>query len=159
MLQVWRVQQVAAILTLILLALNLSLQLYNYINWRGGILETPYIGVPIILLALGLVIWGFAIFWDLRMKMWREQMAVTMERNPYAKEKMYAKEIMLYGLTWLPVMDKLAKDDPEMRKSADAFKVWIRRAINEDPGTKAEWDSLLEYIKDYPDHIGNIDKK
>jgi membrane protein YdbS with pleckstrin-like domain len=88
MLQVWRMQQVAQIITLLLLALNLALQLYGFMTWRKGLFESPYTAIPTIVLALGLLIWAFAIFWDLRMKMWREQVTVTMEKNPYAKEKM-----------------------------------------------------------------------
>lgn len=133
MLQMWRVQQIAQIATIILLALNLSLQVYNFMSWRGSVMASPYTGVPLILLVLVAVIWVAAIIWDMRMKMWREQMTVIAERNPYMREKMSTKEVVLMGLTWLPLLDKLGKDDPEVRASAAALRKWIGEVTKADP--------------------------
>jgi hypothetical protein len=159
MLQVWRLQQVAAILTLVLLALNLAIQLYDKVSWRGGLFENSYTAVPLIMLVLVAAIWGFSVFWDLRMKMWREQMSVTMERNPYAKEKMYAKEISGYAFFWLPVLENLGKTDPQAKAAADSLRSWINKALLEDPAAQAEWKELLEYIGKVPDHVDKIGKK
>ncbi len=159
MLQVWRLQQVAAILTLALLSVNLALQIYNFMNWREGLFASPYSAVPILLLIIVAVIWGIAIVWDLRMKMWREQMAVAMERNPYSKEKMYAKEISGYALFWLPVLDNLGKTDPEARASADALRSWIKKALKDDPAAQGEWSDLLKYIGKYPASLEEFEKK
>ena len=157
MFQVWRLQQVAAILTLVLLSLNLSLQIYNYMQWRPEILS-PYILVPLLFLLITLAIWTVALFWDLKMKMWREQMSVTMERNPYAKEKMYAKEIVQYAMLYLPILDNLGKTDPEVKAYADSFRVWINKAIKEDPAAMMEFKELLEYIGKVPDKVEKIGK-
>ncbi|HUW42818.1 MAG TPA: hypothetical protein VMW02_01130 [Thermoplasmata archaeon] len=159
MLQVWRLQQVAAILTLALLSLNLALQMYNFMDWREGVFSSPYYAVPILLLLITLVIWGFAIFWDLRMKMWREQMAVAMERNPYAKEKLYAKEIANYAFMWLPILDNLGKTDPEAKAHADSLRTWVDKALKDDAAAMMEWKELLEYIGKYPDRVGDLGKK
>jgi hypothetical protein len=159
MLQVWRLQQVAAILTLVLLSLNLAFQMYNFMNWREGIFSTPYMAVPILLLAITFVIWIIAVIWDLKMKMWREQMAVAIERNPYAKEKMYAKEISGYAFFWLPVLENLGKTDPQAKSAADSLRTWINKALSEDPSAQTEWKELLEYIGKVPDHIDKIGKK
>ncbi len=133
MLQMWRVQQIAAVMTLVLMAINLSLQVYDYMSWRSGVFSSPYTGALIILLALGLIIWVLSMVWDTRLRMWREQMTVLIERNPYAKEKMSSKEVMVYALTWLPIMDKLGKDDPEVRASAAALRKWIEEVVKSDP--------------------------
>jgi len=159
MLQVWRLQQVAAVLTLALLSLNLALQMYNFMNWREGLFSSPYYAVPILLLIIVAIIWAFAIFWDLRMKMWREQMAVAMERNPYAKEKLYAKEIANYAFMWLPILDNLGKTDPEAKAHADSLRTWVDRALKDDAAAMAEWKELLEYIGKYPDRVGQLGKK
>jgi hypothetical protein len=71
MLQMWRFQQVSQIATLALLALNLALQVYNFMSWRGSIFSSPYTAVPFLLLILVASIWAVVVFWDLRMKMWR----------------------------------------------------------------------------------------
>ena len=97
MLQMWRVQQVAQILTIGMLAVNLTLQIYPYMKWReGDFFATPYVGASLILLALVAGVWAFALIWDMRLKMWREQMTVAVEKNPFTKEKMTPKEIMVY---------------------------------------------------------------
>jgi hypothetical protein len=158
MLQVWRLQQVAAILTLVLLSLNLALQIYNYMQWRPAIIS-PYILVPILLLMITLAIWLFALFWDLKAKMWREQMAVAMERNPYAKEKLYAKEIANYAFMWLPILDNLGKTDPEAKAHADSLRTWVDKALKDDAAAMMEWKELLEYIGKYPDQVGRLGKK
>lgn len=148
MLQVWRLQQVAQVLTIVLLAITLSLQLYDYVRWRAGpLFETPYVGVPILLLILAIIIWCIAIYWDLRLKMWREQATVLIERNPYTKEKLTSKEIVVYGLMWLPIMEKMAKDDPKLAEAVEIVKQWMKRVSEEDPNT-------IPGIKDIFDHIG-----
>jgi hypothetical protein len=148
MLQVWRVQQVAAILTLALMALNLALQAFDLIKWReDSPLSTSWIGVPMILLLLAMAIWSFAIFWDLRLKMWRDQATVLVERNPYSKEKMSSKELAMYAITWLPIMEKMGQDDPKIKAAADGFREWLRKAYAADP-------ILREDLKDLKDHMG-----
>jgi len=133
MLQMWRVQQMSAILSLVMLAITDALLVYDMVSWRSGIFETPYTGATVILLGIALVIWGASIIWDLKLKMWREQTTVLIERNPYAKEKMSSKEVVLYGLTWLPVLDTLGKNDPEAKASADALRKWIEHVTADDP--------------------------
>jgi hypothetical protein len=147
MVQIWRLQQVAQLLTLALLALNLSLQLYGYIRWRGAFFATPYTGVLFILLVLAAVIWGFAIFWDKRMKMWREQMTVLMERNPYAKERMPSKEIVAYELIWLPLLDKLGKDDPQIEAAAKGLRDWIKKLSDQDPELAKDVKEVYDFIR------------
>jgi hypothetical protein len=159
MLQMWRVQQVAQVLTIILLALNLSLQLYGFISWRkGSFFSTPYAGVPLILLVTVAIIWGFAIVWDMRFKMWREQMAVVVERNPYAKERMTSKELVFYGITWLPVLEQLAKQNPEVKPAAEAMRNWLKQAAKEDPIATADMKEILDLIAKDPSKVLDLEK-
>ena len=147
MLQVWRIQQVAQVITIVLLAVNLSLQLYTFMEWReGSVFATPYTGATLILLILAAVIWAFAIFWDLRLKMWREQATVLVERNPYVKEKMSSKEIALTMLVYLPLIEKLGKDDPSMKVTGEALRAWLNKALVQDANTSRDLDDLLKYI-------------
>lgn len=147
MLQMWRVQQVAQVITIALLAVNLSLQIYTFMHWReGSLFATPYTGATMIVLVLAAIIWGFAIIWDLRLRMWREQATVLMERNPYVKEKMTAKEIMIYGTLWLPLMENLGKTDPKMKEAAEALKEWLTRSMNGDEILTKDVDEILQHI-------------
>jgi len=147
MLQVWRLQQVAQILTLVLLAINLALQIFGLIKWReDSLLSTSWIGVPMILLVLAALIYTFAIIWDLRLKMWRDQATVLVERNPYSKEKFSSKELALYSITWLPVMDRMGKDDPKIKAAADGLRDWLRKAFKEDATLQADLQEVIEHI-------------
>jgi len=147
MLQVWRLQQVAQILTLALLALNLSLQVWGYVKWRNEFLANPISGVLLILLLLALGIWTFAILWDIRFKMWREQQAVLIERNPYAKERMAAKEIALYEIIWMPLLERLARDDPKIAAAASDLREWLSKLAKDDPVLERDLKELYEYIR------------
>lgn len=145
MLQIWRLQQVSQILTLLLMAGNLSLLIWGYMKWRGEILGS-YAGVIVILLILTAIIWLFAFMWDIRLKMWREQMTVLTERNPYAKERMAAKEIAIYEMLWIPLMEKLGKDDPKMRKAAVELRTWMDRLHEEDPVLARDLEDIYKYM-------------
>ena len=149
MLQMWRLQQVAQVLTLVLLALNLALQVFGLIKWRtGSPLSISYVGVPMIMLLLVMIIWTFAIFWDLRLKMWRDQMNVAVERNPYSKERLSSKEVFIYALCYLPVIERLGKDDPKLREVAEVLKKWFKKETEDDP-------QLVKDVKEIFDHIGS----
>ncbi len=145
MLQMWRLQQVAAIGTLVLLIINLSLSLFGYIKWREP-LNNPYFTVPLIAILIALGVWGFAIFWDLRLKMWRDQATVLVEKNPYTKEKMYSKEIAIYKVVYLPILRQLGKDNPEINKAADALENWLNKTAVEDPLTVNDLKDIFQYI-------------
>jgi hypothetical protein len=159
MLQMWRFQQVSQIATLALLALNLSLQVYNFVSWRGSVFESPYTAVPLILLILVAGIWAFAIFWDMRMKMWREQMAVAMERNPYAKERMYSKELVIYSMLWLPMLEHMGEKDPKLKESADHLRAWLKKAYDDDKSLRKETGDILRYMGTESDDIFGLLKK
>ncbi len=146
MLQMWRIQQVAQIVTIALLAANLSLTVFNYMQWREGPFESPYTGVPIIMLLLVALVWGVAIVWDIRMKMWREQATVLIERNPYVKEKMSSKEVALISLFNLPLVEKLAEDDPKFKPYAEGLKAWLNKAMEQDANIKRDVDDIFKHI-------------
>ncbi len=160
MLQFWRIQQVAQILTLVLLGVTDSILLWGKIQWRGGIISNPYVGPMIILLSIALVIWFFAIFWDLRLKMWREQTSVLIEKNPYMKERMAPKEIAIYAMTWIPVMEHLGKDDPVLKVYADELKDWLKREMKEDKLAPRDLEDILRHMgSERKDLFGLHDKQ
>ncbi len=156
MLQVWRIQQVAQILTIAMLAISLTLQVYGYMQWREGTLfATPYVGGVLILLVLAAVIWGFAFLWDMRLRMWREHAAVLIERNPYAKEKWYSKEIVMYNLIMLPILEKLGEDDEKLQSYAKTVRAWMDKSLEKDPATQREVRELVEFVGMKPEDVLN----
>lgn len=141
MLQMWRFQQIAAVMTLGLLALNLSLQVNSFMNWRGGWFSNPYLGVPFILLVLISVIWCVSVVWDLKMKMWREQAAVMYERNPYSKEKLVSKEVVQMSGFWIPDLRKSGNIE-----EAEFIRRWLKKELETDPALRSELKDLLSRI-------------
>ena len=160
MLWMWRVQQVSLPLTLMLMAINLSLTILGLIKWReDSLLSTSWIGVTLIFLLLAAAIATFALIWDLRLKMWRDQATVLVERNPYSKEKMSAKEIMIYGVLWLPLLDDIGKRDPRAKVAADALREWIKKASKEEAVMDKDLDDIFKYIGFGKAELMDFDKK
>ena len=148
MLQVWRLQQVSQIVTLVMLTATLSGIIWGYVKYRGGIFGNSVFGILIIALIIGLAVWTFAIFWDTRLKLWRDQMQVLVEKNPYTHEKMSPKELFTYVITWIPIMENLTKNDPKMDASLNVLKEWVRNEVANDP-------HLVQEVKEILDHIGS----
>lgn len=150
MLQMWRLQQVAQILVLTMMAITDALLVYDYTDGLrvGGepLISDRFIGVLFVLILIGAAIWTFAIIWDLRLKMWREQMTVLAEKNPFTKEKLTPKEVYIFGTLWLPMLERLGKDDPALKNSAEDLRRWILRSLKDDKVTDAELDTVLKYI-------------
>lgn len=159
MLQVWRLQQVAALLTLLLMALNVSLLVWGYVKWRNPIVGNAIVGPLLILAILFGSIWAFAIIWDLRLKMWRDQMSVLVDKNPYMKEKFSPKEIAVYGMVWLPMLDHMAKSDPSIKEHADAMRKWLKRELTEDALTMKDIDDIFAYIGEKKKDPLGLEKK
>ncbi len=146
MLQMWRVQQIAAILSLMMLAVTDALLIYDKVSWRDGIFATPYTGATVLLLVIALAIWIVSIIWDTRLRMWREQMTVLVEKNPFNKERMAPKEIVMYSLMWLPMLESLGRTDPKVRDAAIALREWVNKAAKEDPAITRDVGEILKFI-------------
>lgn len=160
MLQVWRLQQISAVMTLFLLALSEATVIWGFLKYRGGLFNNPYFMIPVLLLAFGGAIWGASIIWDLRLRMWRDQQAVLIERNPYAKERLSAKEMAQYALIWIPVLERLGKEDKKLAEAADVLKIWIKREWHDDPALSKEVGELFSHIgSDRMDLLGVEEKK
>ena len=97
--QFWRVQQIAMIASLSLLAVNLALTTNQYIEWR---FSNSYIGTSIVIIVLAALIWTFGYLWDRKLKLWKEQMVVSIERNPYSTMHMTPKEVVSHVTIWIP---------------------------------------------------------
>ena len=105
--QFWRVQQIAMLASLSLLAVNLALTANQYIEWR---FSNSYIGTSIVIIVIAALIWTFGYIWDRKLKLWKEQMVVSIERNPYATKHMTPKEIATHITIWIPWLRERGKD-------------------------------------------------
>jgi len=144
MLQLWRVQQSMTLLSLILWAIVISLTALPIINpvWlrfledRFGIppnapgvvaltLVLIFLGVFAFLISVGLI-------YDKYLKLWREQLDVAYERNPYTREKLMVKEILLWRHMFLPSLRAEAKDSPEVQHEIEFMERWIEKSVSMD---------------------------
>lgn len=148
----------AQILTLALLAINLSLQVWDFVKWRGDFMGS-YAGILVILLVLAAIVWLIAFIWDVRLKMWREQISVLMLKNPFVKERMTSKEIAIYAMTWIPVLEHMGKDNPALRAQADRFRDWLQREVDENTLTKEELKDILKHIGDDEKDLFGLEEK
>ncbi|MBE0518803.1 MAG: hypothetical protein IH630_06225, partial [Thermoplasmata archaeon] len=82
-----------------LLAVNLALTTNQYIEWR---FSNSYIGTSIVIIVLAALIWTFGYLWDRKLKLWKEQMVVSIERNPYSTMHMTPKEVVSHVTIWIP---------------------------------------------------------
>jgi len=146
MLQMWRIQQVAQIITIVLLSFNLAVLIQPQMEWRGWIFEEKYAAVVFIMLVIFSFVWAFALIWDMRLRMWREQQTVLVERNPYAKEKMAAKEIAIYEMLWLPLLEKMGKDDPKLQQAAADLRSWMDMLHKDDPILTKDLEDIYKFM-------------
>ena len=144
----WRTQQIASIFTMILMAFTVSLQVNLYIEWR---FSNSYIGILLSLFILAVIILLAGYAWDKRLKMWREQVQVSIERNPYATKKLTPKEIITHESIVIPILEHMAdnaRDGPSRRRFAQSVIAYRRWIAHEklDTETKKDSDELREWL-------------
>jgi len=143
----WRTQQIAAIFSLIMLAIGVSLQVNFYIEWR---FSNTYIGIILALSVLAAIILFAGYIWDKKGRMWHEQMVVSVERNPFNVHKMAPKEVVMYLIFHIPILNFISEstDDDELKhrlkSTAIDLKVWSDDQMAKDPNLRASVDDILK---------------
>lgn len=133
--QLWRVQQIGMVASLSLLALNLSLTVNQYIEWR---FSNSYIGTGIVLISLAAIIWSFGYVWDRKLKLWREQTVVSIERNPYSTMQMTPKEVVAHATIYIPWLRERGQE-----KAADLWQRIVDWNMLSDEKLKKSVEEML----------------
>jgi hypothetical protein len=149
MVYLWRAQQSGAIISISLLGTLTAASVHNdYLrertnNWNlgqanvlGGLLITMF------LVFAGVFMVGFA--FD-RLKFWKEQNVVGVERNPYGSYKLSAKEIW-----WIRIWSasiEAGNPGPEQNKLVAFFAQWVDRSLEDDPVLKQEVAAVATWVK------------
>lgn len=149
MIYLWRAQQSGAIISISLLGTLTAASIHNdYLkektnNWGlgpanvlGGLIITMFMVFSAVFLV------GFA--FD-RLKFWKEQNVVGVERNPYGSYKLSAKEIW-----WIRIWSaSIASGNPnaEQKELLAFFGQWVDRSLEDDPVLKAEVGAVASWIK------------
>ena len=82
--------------------------------------------------------------------MWREQVQVSVERNPYTTKKMTPKEIISNETIWIPILQILAdtlegEEKEKALKTVKAYKKWIAHEKT-DAETLKNLDELRSWL-------------
>jgi len=102
--------------------------LWSLLRWLG----VPLDRVTLVgLLMLFLVFAGFILIigflYDRVLKLWREQMDIAMDRNPYAENLLLRKEVMQWDQYYLPLARAMYKvsPDPDLKAAIERVERWV----------------------------------
>jgi hypothetical protein len=132
-----KMKRLSAVGSLILLAINLSFTVYPYVEHRfpESIANIPraWLGVPIILMIIMLLIWLGAHIYVQKMEMYRTEKRAEMVLNPYAVYAFNPFQEMWFGHIYLPTMKGVLELLPEgeekekIQKEYDMVRKWIEK--------------------------------
>lgn len=144
-----KLKRVAAVGSLVLLGVNLSLSVYPYVSHRFpeylfGIVPSTWIAIPVVFIVLMTLLWLCAHIYVKKMEMYRTEFRAEMMFNPYAVYALRPWEEMYFSHTFLPIMETLielskGEQKEKLEKNIKKFKNWLE----------------LGYIpkKDFPKHL------
>jgi len=127
-----KMKQMAAVGSLILLAINLSLTIYPYIEHRR---VHPYAAVPLLFLGIMLLIWFGSHIYVKKMEMYRTERRAEVLFNPYAIYAMNPFQEMTFKHMYLPMMESICialpegKDKEKMKKNVAMVKRWCDKGF------------------------------
>ena len=158
MTQLWRIQQSYTLLSLLLWGIVISLTAYPVIAplWlpflqdRGIPASTPGV-IALTLLLLFLAIYGvlflFGVVYDKYLRLWREQLDVAVDRNPYAREKLTPKEILMWRYIYLPTLRVSGRQNPNTIKEIEFIEKWVERSVSEDGNIRRAVEEAERWIR------------
>lgn len=140
---VWRISQTGPLLSLFFWSTALAGIFWPIVGRseppKGPlwVFVTEILGVPAdraTLVGLLLLFVSFAgfiflvgFFYDRVLKLWREQMEVIYERNPYVEDLMFTKEVRQFEQYYLPLAKALYRvsPDPDLKLAIERVERWI----------------------------------
>ena len=158
MTQLWRIQQSYTLLSLILWGIVIAFTAFPIISpvWfpflaRFGISATTTGIVALTLILLFLLIYGslyaFGFVYDRYLRLWREQLDVAVEKNPYANEKLSPKEIMMWRHLFLPALKANASNDPNTRAEVEFVEKWVAKSLTGDSNIRQAVEEAERWIR------------
>lgn len=138
-----KLKKLSAVGSLTLLAINLSLTIFLYMEERD---IHPYIGIPLVFIGVMIVLWLAAHIYVRKMEMYRTEQRAEIIFNPYAVYALAPFQEMIYSHSAVPMMKALIKLLPEgcdeqieLKKKLKKFESWCK----------------MGYIpkKDFPDEL------
>jgi len=135
----WRVQQSQAIISIVFWSLTISGIFYQYVAplfQRWGLVSSKDValGLSLLFLLTLSIMLAAGFLYDNVLQLWKEQVEVTRERNPYANGKLLPKELNLYRDFHLPLAKAIQKIEPtrELEMAIQKAEGWIETGDTND---------------------------
>jgi len=99
------------------------------LRWLGVPLDRiTVVGLLILFLLFAAFILVVGLLYDRRFKLWREQMEIAVDRNPYADDRLLHKEQLQFAQFYLPLARALYRvsPDPELKEAIAAGEDWVK---------------------------------
>ncbi|MEW5760203.1 MAG: hypothetical protein AB1779_05510 [Candidatus Thermoplasmatota archaeon] len=148
---VWRLQASQMLIGIVVWSLMLTGIFYSYVSTKfnnfGLGAENVFFGMVILFLITFALIFAVGLIFD-KMKFWKEQQVVAVERNPYMSSKLCAKEIFwikVWLLATKVVLNSSEKKNEEIEKQIKFFENWISNAIKDDEKLREEVKRIEEF--------------
>ena len=151
MLQLWRIQQSQALISVFFWALTLAGVFYlNYFHPVFVSLGLPEkwiaVGTGILFLLIVLTFLLMGLIYDRFLRLWREQTDVIVERNPYSRERLLPKEIVFWKRGTLALMKELANKDSAIQKDIDFMEKWIAKSMADYKELREAVDGMEKWV-------------
>ena len=152
MTQVWRLQQSQAIISIFFWSLTLAGVFYLaylhdwFVRWGLVRQNEVFLGTIYLFLIFLLVFLLIGFVYDRVLKLWSEQTVVAYERNPYTRDRMYAKEIVLWRMQ-VETLREVGKGNPQATERVRAMDAWIEALLRSDPELAKSVRDLESYGK------------
>jgi len=134
-----KMKRMAAVGSLVLLAVNLAFTIYPYIDFRmpNTIFGAPkaWLGVPMLFILIIIVIWAAAHIYVKKLEMYRTESRADILYSPYSVYAMAPKEEMMIRNIYLPIMEtqleKLneGKAKEKMAKEITRIRDWCEKGF------------------------------
>jgi hypothetical protein len=158
MTQLWRIQQSYTLLSLFLWGIVIAFTAFPIVSpvWfpflaRFGIPATAPGVVALTLILLFFLIYGsvyaFGFVYDRYLRLWREQLDVAMEKNPYAREKLAPKEILMWRHIYLPTMKAVGRGSRDYEEDISFVERWIETSLAGDGSIRASVEEAERWIR------------
>ena len=138
---VWRISQTGPILSLFFWSAALAGIFWPIIGkvpdgplwvFLTDVLRIPgtratVVGILFLFFVFAAFIMLIGYLYDRVFMLWREQMHIAMDRNPYADHDMLRKEVLMWEQYYLPLARAVYKisPDPDLREAIDRVERWV----------------------------------
>lgn len=141
----WRAQASQSIIGIVLWSLMLAGVFYPYVRDKFNI-DPKYVLATMTVLFLitvsAILLFGF--MFD-KLKFWKEQTTVIVERNPYTSYKLQAKELVWLRL-WIQTAKCIPNKSKELEEQIKFFEQWRKKVMDDDPNLKKEVENVERFV-------------